>query len=190
MKDYFTHYDQVLSQLKASKEEEPCSIQKMTEFLEQIRNGLGTCSSKIYSAVSFIDFFVHDILDYTILNKEEKSFTKNNSIFDVREAIIETIDLQLDKIEMKTIKTRTLFRGFTQGFYVQTDKKRLQQVLLNLISNAIKFTDRNGKILVVVDKLVTDEDGEKIKVSIIDSGMGVKKKDRKKLFKLFGSVKN
>lgn len=55
------------------------------------------------SATKFIDFFVHDILDYTILNKQEKNFTKNSSILDIREAIKELSDIMLDKIEMKAI---------------------------------------------------------------------------------------
>ena len=57
----------------------------------------------MFSATKFIDFFVHDILDYTILNKQEKNFTKNSSILDIREAIKELSDIMLDKIEMKTI---------------------------------------------------------------------------------------
>jgi hypothetical protein len=35
------------------------------------------------SATKFIDFFVHDILDYTILNKDSKNFTKNIDIFNI-----------------------------------------------------------------------------------------------------------
>jgi len=57
----------------------------------------------MFSATKFIDFFVHDILDYTILNKQEKNFTKNSSILNIREAIKELSDIMLDKIEMKAI---------------------------------------------------------------------------------------
>ena len=35
------------------------------------------------SATKFIDFFVHDILDYTILNKDEKNFNKNITCFNI-----------------------------------------------------------------------------------------------------------
>jgi len=45
--------------------------------------------------------------------------------------------------------------------------------LLNLYSNAIKFTDREGKITILVDK-INQLPQEKIVVSVIDSGIGIK----------------
>ena len=55
------------------------------------------------SATKFIDFFVHDILDYTILNKDGTNFTKNISLFNVREAVSEIIQILDDKVKMKDI---------------------------------------------------------------------------------------
>ena len=43
-------------------------------------------------ATKFIDFFVHDILDYTVLNKEDENFTKNFTIFNIKTAISEIIE--------------------------------------------------------------------------------------------------
>ena len=56
------------------------------------------------SASKFIDYFVHDMLDYTILNKEEKNFTKTIEKFDIRDAISEIIEIQEDKISMKSLE--------------------------------------------------------------------------------------
>mgnify|MGYP006893287091 FL=1 len=39
------------------------------------------------SSTNFIDFFVHDILDYTILNKDENNFSKDLTIFDIEVAV-------------------------------------------------------------------------------------------------------
>jgi two-component system sensor histidine kinase KdpD len=54
-----------------------------------------------------------------------------------------------------------------------------------LISNAVKFTDRNGKILIEVKKQENH-----VKISVTDNGCGIKEKEKKKLFKLFGSIKD
>ena len=55
------------------------------------------------SATKFIDFFVHDLLDYTILNKDDKNFTKNFTIFNIKMAISEIIETLEDKVKLKNI---------------------------------------------------------------------------------------
>ena len=55
------------------------------------------------SAAKFIDFFVHDILDYTILNKDSDNFTANMTMFNVKEAVSEMIQILNDKAKMKDI---------------------------------------------------------------------------------------
>ena len=56
---------------------------------------------------------------------------------------------------------------------------------MNLFSNAVKFTDKNGKILILVEKLATQ-----VRVSVVDTGIGIKKKDQSRLFEMFGSIKD
>ena len=65
--------------------------------LYEVYKGLQVCSRKMSSATKFIDFFVHDILDYTILNKDEKNFTKNMAIFSIQNSVNEIIDTMNDK---------------------------------------------------------------------------------------------
>ena len=48
-------------------------------------------AKKIFSAAKFIDYFVHDILDYTILNEDQKNFMKNTKFCDARDAIEEIV---------------------------------------------------------------------------------------------------
>ena len=145
-----------------------------------------TSCAKIFSASKFIDYFVHDILDYTLLNKESKNFTKNESTFDIRDAIEEIMDIQIDKVEFKNISVEKKFKGFDDDNYnLKADVKRLQQVFLNLISNAVKFTDRLGKIIIIIEKI-----DQFIRISITDNGIGIKENEKDKLFKLFGSIKD
>jgi len=58
-------------------------------------------------------------------------------------------------------------------------------VLLNLYSNALKFTDRDGRITIKVEN-----QDPYLKVGLIDSGLGIKDEDRCKIFKLFSSFRD
>ena len=77
------------------------------------------------SASKFIDFFVHDVLDDTILNKDSKNFIKNSNNFNLKEAINEINHILEDKSVMKKVNVEIKFVGF-DDLIVKTDKKRLQ----------------------------------------------------------------
>ena len=64
------------------------------------------------SACKFIDFFVHDILDYTLLNKESKNFMKDNKTFDLTKAIREIKHILEDKTLLKNIQIEIQYRDF------------------------------------------------------------------------------
>lgn len=67
---------------------------------------------------------------------------------------------------------------------VNCDRKRILQVMDNLLTNAIKFSKEGGKIEVTVSK---EEDNAK--VSIKDNGLGISKDDQKQLFSRFFQVR-
>jgi signal transduction histidine kinase len=60
------------------------------------------------------------------------------------------------------------------------DPSRLQQVIDNLVSNAIKFTDKDGRV-----RVAGEDKGDCIKVSVSDSGIGLSKDDQEKVFDMF-----
>lgn len=70
---------------------------------------------------------------------------------------------------------------------IKCDKRRLQQVLLNIQSNALKFSDKGGSVTVFFT-LYKIGDKSYVEVQVRDTGQGIKKEDQKKLFKLFGFV--
>ena len=80
---------------------------------------------------------------------------------------------------MKNIEILTSFIGFNRNYRVKTDQKRLQQVLLNLISNSIKFTNRNGTIKIKVelikeiDEFQIQETKEYLQLIVKDNGIGI-----------------
>jgi CheY-like chemotaxis protein len=67
---------------------------------------------------------------------------------------------------------------------VNADRTRVRQIMLNLLQNAAKFTDE-GSITVHVDVLSEDKE---VKVSVIDTGIGISPEDQDKLFERFSQV--
>ena len=146
-------------------------------------------------------------------------FRKDNFNFDVKEAIEEIMSIQRLKADFCGIHLSSeminfpLKSGVDQivsisavdedmiDYVVCSDMQRLQQVILNLMSNALKFTQTGGfvKIICTYVNSLTDlvhREHHKyllnsrghgmIQVSVQDSGIGIKKEDQDKLFKLFG----
>ncbi|MBD2552279.1 response regulator [Limnothrix sp. FACHB-708] len=70
---------------------------------------------------------------------------------------------------------------------VATDEKRLRQVLINLLGNAIKFTD-HGTVTLRVDVLHCSETQASLIVQVIDTGVGIAEADCTKLFQAFEQV--
>ena len=68
-------------------------VAKILQVVEKIHEGLKISTKKIVCASKFIDYFVHDMLDYTILNKEDKNFMKTINSFDIRHAIKEIVEI-------------------------------------------------------------------------------------------------
>ena len=74
----------------------------------------------------------------------------------------------------------------TLGATYMTDNKRIKQVLINLVSNSFKFTERGG-IGVKVRELQRDG-ASFLKFEVSDTGVGISREDVPRLFKLFGML--
>lgn len=74
--------------------------------------------------------------------------------------------------------------------FVMGDPIRVGQILINLVANAIKFTDK-GEIVIRAE-LVGDGDSDKVTIrfSVIDHGIGISEEDQKKLFQPFAQVES
>lgn len=125
---------------------------------------------------------VSDILDISKI-RAGKIELENISfdMFDKVESAIETFAAKADekKIELSVHIDQTLPRNF------MGDPTKLSQVLINLVSNAIKFTPISGTINLSVKKMAEDEDGCTIHFGVKDSGVGVSEEQKKKIFQAF-----
>lgn len=68
---------------------------------------------------------------------------------------------------------------------IMIDPKRFREVIQNLISNAVKFNQPNGRVTVSVDK-----EGEYMKIKVVDTGMGIPKKNQGRIFSKFFRAEN
>ncbi|SHI86943.1 response regulator [Algibacter luteus] len=122
-----------------------------------------------------------------------------NMVTDNAEANEEEVTLNLKTVDLKADLTK-LFKVFEYQtwekglefdfkflseengkFLVLADSARIQQVLINLINNAIKFT-HTGKISIIVDQSVGIDNDQIITFYIKDTGIGMKPKDAKSIF--------
>ena len=101
------------------------------------------------------------------------------SIKDLVERVQKTISSLLHK------KGHILEVQIQENFpIVYADERKIQQVLLNLLSNAIKFTPAGGTIRIAVEYLGDSHSGE-FKVTLSDTGVGIRKKDLNHIFESF-----
>lgn len=68
--------------------------------------------------------------------------------------------------------------------YIRTDRFKLSRVLLNLLGNAIKFTDQ-GMIQLIVDLISSDDQQKLLMFKVVDTGKGIPKEAQKKVFERF-----
>ncbi|MAN27079.1 MULTISPECIES: ATP-binding protein [Mesonia] len=66
------------------------------------------------------------------------------------------------------------------------DKIKLSQILINLIGNALKFTN-DGEVQILIDLIQKKEKRVKLKFQVKDNGIGISKEEQKEIFKEFGS---
>jgi signal transduction histidine kinase/ligand-binding sensor domain-containing protein len=85
--------------------------------------------------------------------------------------------------EMASAKGIELINSFIDNLTITADKNMLKTILRNLISNAIKFTHKNGKVEV---KATTDN--KRVEIAVSDNGIGMTKETMEKLFRLDANV--
>ncbi len=158
------------------------SILKETQLDNSQQEYLATVN---HSADILLDV-VNDILDFSKIEtgKLELEYKKTN-LYELSHQIIDII--RFDS-EQKNISL-SLKIDKEVPKYIVTDALRIKQVLLNLLSNAVKFTNK-GKVQFQIEFIGKTETNAKLKFSVIDSGIGIKKANQEKIFEPFSQEDN
>jgi signal transduction histidine kinase/CheY-like chemotaxis protein/HPt (histidine-containing phosphotransfer) domain-containing protein len=111
---------------------------------------------------------VDEILDFSQLQKGQVEL--DNAPFELRALIDGVVDLMRPRADAKGIRLESEMPGITSQRFLG-DSGRIRQVLLNLVSNAIKFTD-SGSVHVLAE-LVDRAEKARIRLSVRDTGAGI-----------------
>ena len=151
-----------------------------TDLRPDQREDLDVVISSAYALLSLIN----NLLDFSKI--EADKFELENTPFDLR-------NFMKDTLSMMGMRTQT--KGLELAYRVAPDVPdrlvgdpgRLRQILLNLIENAVKFTDEGEVIVNVVSDQHTDKKA-RLNFSVEDTGIGIPKEKQKDIFSAFKQV--
>lgn len=114
----------------------------------------------------------------TLNNLNTKGMLLNKTHFDINQVIRNTTATFEGTCRKKGISVELVL--YNEALYAHADMEKIQQVLYNLIDNAIKFSHQNSSI-----KIETSEKRNKIFVSVKDAGIGIPKDELKMIWDRF-----
>jgi two-component system sensor histidine kinase ChvG len=171
-----------------------------TDLVHEIRNPLASLKSAseilqdtndINQRVKLINILSHDvqrierlITDYSQMLKDEVALSKEKTKkIDIEPIIKSVVDDFNNIYKVKKGINITYENDGGKKYFINGIENRIEQIIANLLDNAISFSDDNKNIIVKVSKL----EGKKISIDILDEGQGFKEKDTNKIFRRFYS---
>ncbi len=133
----------------------------------------------IQKSGEYLLVLISDILDLSKIQAGKIDFNPND--FYLKHFLISMMDLFKIRAQQKGLGFNYQFAD-TLPNVVRTDERRLRQVLINLIGNALKFTN-TGNILITVTN-----DGDKVEFKVEDTGIGIEENTLKEIFEPFQRV--
>ncbi|TGK97273.1 response regulator [Leptospira levettii] len=127
---------------------------------------------------------INDILDFSKLDSGKVSLFEEN--LDIRDCISDCLKIFEYKLADKKIDINCYISNKVPGLII-TDEKRLKQLVINLIGNAIKFSKTNGEIQLTL-KTTFKENSKFLQFSIKDNGIGINETKQNNLFDAFVQV--
>lgn len=135
---------------------------------------------KAAKSLDGLDMLVQDLL--TVSHMESGDITMQKEYFDICEMVYEIFDQFEEKADRKSVKLQCLHERSSE-IPVFADSRRIYQVLVNLVSNAVKYTKDEGMVEVSFD----DRD-RKVSIHVNDTGIGIPAKDLGRIFERFYRV--
>lgn len=145
----------------------------------KVRNLIGNIKRNTFRQLRL----VNNLLDITKLNSYQfKVNLRNIDIIDLTKLIIESVNIYA---KQKGIKL--YFKSNINSKNILIDDEKYERIILNILSNAIKFTPKGGKISVEVKE---NKEENTIAIYVSDTGIGIPEEMYETIFRRFGQVEN
>ncbi len=165
-------------------------LNSISGFIDLLRHSSGLTSQQrryadlVHTANALLLTIVNDLLDFSKI--EAGRLELEPCPFSLSSSIEDMVAIVLPTATTKNLLLRcTIARDAPD--WITGDQARLRQILLNLISNAIKFTDR-GSVTVEVRPQIAMDGRERIFFSIADTGIGIAPEHQHRLFEKFSQA--
>lgn len=150
----------------------------MDDKIEPLTPGQRQMMLKVSQSADRMLNILNDLLDLTKLDFGK--MTVSPSKFDLAKVINQVVETMQPLVRDKDVK---LFASLPDDIPVmRTDEMKLNQIIVNLVSNAIKCTP-SGSVQVQVKR-----HGDKVSIAVIDTGIGIRESDFELIFEEFGQV--
>ncbi|WP_127716271.1 ATP-binding protein [Halobacteriovorax sp. HLS] len=136
-------------------------------------------SGKILSQV------INDILD--ISKSDAGKISLEYRAFSFKDCVEEIRLLFISNINEKNISLKVNIDSNLKDMYLLGDVVRVKQILVNLVGNAIKFTEE-GKVELIMQILDLNQDVCKLRITVKDTGVGIAEQSQKSLFDAFSQA--
>ncbi len=204
LKDEIEHGKKIEEQLKVAKDRAEKMSQAKGEFLANMSHEIRTPMNGVIGTLQlledtrldseqkeFVDTahksadsllaILNDILDLSKIEAGKLSF--ENIAFDLSQLINDIIVLHSLKAEQQGVTMLQALDGALPTA-LKGDPTRMRQIIVNLVSNALKFTDK-GEVKINVDVIRSKADYVDLKISVSDTGIGISQVAQKTLFNAF-----
>jgi len=153
---------------------------KLTEQQKSYVGSIAKCSLSLTQVIN-------DILDYSKLASGKMKLTLIPSkITDIINFTVDTLGPRIrDKNHLVNIM---ISKSIPE--YIVIDKQKIIQIVMNLLSNSIKYTDDNGVISISVLPYYVNKTDQNIKITVKDNGIGISRDNQLKLFRSFTQITN